>query len=135
MKKIMKYIDKPLLIVTVLLFAVGLIMVFSASNVTAYMAHTVSPYHYFVKQGIFLIAGIIMALVIICFSEKAYGKLSKILLIGVILALAGLPFFGIEVNQAKSWYDLKFMTLQPSEFAKVITIVWMATFYEKKKKT
>lgn len=134
MKKIMKYIDKPLLVVTVLLFAVGLIMVFSASNVTAYMAHTVSPYHYFIKQGIFLFAGLFMALVIICFSEKAYGKLSKPLLIGVIIALAGLPFFGIEVNQAKSWYDLKFMTLQPSEFAKVITIVWMATFYEQKKK-
>lgn len=134
MKKIMKYIDKPLLVATVLLFAVGLIMVFSASNVTAYMAHTVSPYHYFIKQGIFLFAGLIMAIVIVCFSEKAYGKLSKVLLIAFIIALAGLPFFGTEVNQAKSWYDLKFMSLQPSEFIKVITIVWMATFYEKKKK-
>lgn len=134
MKKIMKYIDKPLLIVTVLLFALGLIMVFSASNVTAYMAHVVSPYHYFIKQGIFLIGGTIMALIIICFSEKSYGKLSKVLLLGVILALIGLPFFGKEVNQAKSWYDLKFMTLQPSEFAKVIMIVWMATFYENNKK-
>ncbi len=134
MKKIMKYIDKPLLIVTVLLFAIGLIMVFSASNVTAYMAHVVSPYYYFIKQGIFLIGGIIIAFIIIRFSEKAYGKLSKALLLFIIIALVGLPFFGVEINNAKSWYDLKFMSFQPSEFAKVITIVWMATYYEKNKK-
>ena len=43
MKKVIKYIDKPLFVVTVLLFIFGLIMVFSASNVTAYMTHAVSP--------------------------------------------------------------------------------------------
>ena len=42
--------DKPLLIVTMILFVLGLIMVFSASNVTAYMSHAVSPYNYFIKQ-------------------------------------------------------------------------------------
>ena len=55
MKKIMKYIDKPLLFVTIILFVLGLIMVFSASNVTAYMSHSVSPYNYFIKQTIFLL--------------------------------------------------------------------------------
>ena len=53
MKKIIKYVDKPLLIVSVLLFIIGLIMVFSASNVTAYMSHEVSPYNYFIKQAFF----------------------------------------------------------------------------------
>ena len=52
MRKIMKYIDKPLLIITIILFIFGLIMVFSASNVTAYMSHAVSPYNYFIKQSI-----------------------------------------------------------------------------------
>ena len=53
-KKIFKYLDKPLLVTTVLLFIIGLIMVFSASNVTAYMSHEVSPYNYFIKQAVFL---------------------------------------------------------------------------------
>ena len=39
MGKKFKYLDMPLLIVTVLLFIFGLVMVFSASNVTAYMSH------------------------------------------------------------------------------------------------
>jgi len=54
MRKIIKYIDKPLLLVTMVLFIFGLIMVFSASNVTAYMTYAVSPYNYFIKQAIFL---------------------------------------------------------------------------------
>ena len=59
MKKIIKYIDKPLFLVTVILFIIGLIMVFSASNVTAYMTYAVSPYNYFFKQGAFLLAGLV----------------------------------------------------------------------------
>ena len=62
MKKVIKYIDKPLLFVTVVLFIFGLIMVFSASNVTAYMTHAVSPYNYFIKQGIFLVIGFLLFL-------------------------------------------------------------------------
>ena len=57
MKKIIKYMDKPLFLITVLLFIMGLIMIFSASNVTAYMSHAVSPYNYFLKQGVILIIG------------------------------------------------------------------------------
>ena len=65
--------DKPLLLVTMILFILGLIMVFSASNVTAYMSHDVSPYNYFIKQSVFLIAGIIMFFVMIRFHTKTYG--------------------------------------------------------------
>ena len=65
MKKIIKHLDKPLLIVSILLFALGLVMVFSASNVTAYMSHVVSPYYYFFKQLIFLLGGLIVAAIMI----------------------------------------------------------------------
>lgn len=131
MKKIVKYIDKPLLIVTTLLFTLGLIMVFSASNVTAYMSHAVSPYIYFIKQAIFLFGGLIIAIIMICFPLKTYSKFSVALTIMGIIALALLPTFGIEVNNAKSWYDLKVFNLQPSEFVKVISIVWISSYYDR----
>lgn len=134
MKKIVKYLDKPLLIVSVLLFALGLIMVFSASNVTAYMSHAVSPYNYFIKQGIFLLGGLAIALVMICFPLKTYSNSSKLLMLISMVALALLPVLGVEVNNAKSWYDLKVISLQPSEFMKVITIVWIASYYDKNSK-
>ena len=133
MKKVIRYIDKPLFIVTILLFIVGLIMVFSSSNVTAYMTHAVSPYNYFIKQGIFLIVGFIFAFIMINFNTKAYGAFSSLLLVVIGVSLLLLLFIGKAKNQAISWYDFKFFSFQPSEFAKVISIVWMASYYERHK--
>ena len=134
MRKIIKYLDKPLLIISFLLFIIGLVMVFSASNVTAYMSHAVSPYNYFIKQGIFLIAGLIFSIIMINFTTKAYGMFSWGLLIITTISLIFLPIIGNAQNQAISWYDLGFISIQPSEFIKVITIVWLASFYEKNSK-
>lgn len=129
-KKVFKYLDKPLLIVTVILFIVGLIMVFSSSNVTAYMSHAVSPYNYFIKQLIFLIAGVCLFLVMIKFNTKVYGMFSWILLIAISASLVLLLIYGKATNNAISWFDLGPVSIQPSEFIKVIYIIWMARFYE-----
>ena len=134
MRKIFKYIDKPLLIVTLILFILGLIMVFSASNVTAYMSHAVSPYNYFMKQSIFLIAGLILFFIMITFNTKTYGALSWILMLIGIASLIILLAIGTAKNRAISWFDLGFISIQPSEFIKVITIVFLADYYEKNKK-
>ena len=81
MRRDFKYIDKPLLIISILLFIFGLIMVFSASNVIAYMSHHVSAYYYFIRQAIFLLAGFFMFLVISRVSTESYGPISWFLLI------------------------------------------------------
>ena len=130
MKKIIKYIDKPLFITTVLLFIMGLIMVFSASNVTAYMSHAVSPYNYFFKQGIFLLIGFVMFLIMIKFNTKSYGIFSWGLLLISIASLVILLLIGTAKNRAISWFDLGFFSIQPSEFVKVITIVFLANYYD-----
>ncbi len=133
MKRVFKYLDKPLLIISIILFVVGLIMVFSSSNVTAYMTHAASPYNYFIKQGAFLLVGLIFSLIMIKFNTKLYGILSWTLFLGVGVSLFALLFIGKTKNQAISWYDLGLFSLQPSEFIKVISIIWMAEYYEKNK--
>lgn len=134
MKKIVKYTDKPLLLASVVLFIFGLIMVFSASNVTAYMTYAVSPYNYFVKQLIFLAVGLIISLVMIKFNTRSYGFFSWGLLIITTISLAVLLVIGSAKNQAVSWFDLGFVSIQPSEFIKVITIVFLAHYYDKNQK-
>lgn len=134
MKKIIKHIDKPLLLISVVLFIFGLIMVFSASNVTAYMTHAVSPYNYFVKQLIFLVVGLFSSFIIIKFNTRSYAFFSWGLLIITTISLAVLLAIGSAKNQAVSWFDLGFVSIQPSEFAKVITIVFLAYYYDKNQK-
>lgn len=134
MRKIIKYVDKPLLIVSVILFIFGLIMVFSASNVIAYMSHEVSASYYFIKQAAFLIAGAILTIIMLRFTTKSYGVLSWALLILFTISLVILLIFIAPKNKAQSWFDLGPISIQPSEFIKVIIIVWLAYFYEPKHK-
>ena len=134
MRKIIKYVDKPLLIVSVILFIFGLIMVFSASNVIAYMSHEVSASYYFIKQAAFLIAGAILTIIMLRFTTKSYGVLSWALLILFSISLVILLIFIAPKNKAQSWFDLGPISIQPSEFIKVIIIVWLAYFYELKHK-
>lgn len=134
MRRDFKYIDKPLLIISILLFIFGLIMVFSASNVIAYMSHHVSAYYYFIRQAIFLLAGFFMFLVISRVSTESYGPISWFLLIAFSISLVVLLIFIKPKNQAQSWFKIGPFTLQPSEFIKVITIVWLSCFYEKHQK-
>ena len=130
MIKKLKYLDKPLLIVTILLFIIGLIMIFSASNVTAYMSQAVSPYNYFFRQSVFLIVGLILFIFMIPFNTYVYGKASRPFLLFNIAALVALLIYGSAKNQAISWFDLGFISIQPSEFVKVVTIVFLADYYE-----
>ena len=128
--------DKTLLIVSSILLIVGLIMVFSASNVTGFMKYQTTPYHFFGRQLFFLIVGIIISVIMLRFNTKTYGYFSW----GIILALIGLLVavlvYGKIVNQAKSWINIaNGISIQPSEFVKVATIVWMAFYCTNKKRT
>ena len=133
MKKIFKYMDKPLLAVSIFLFVIGLIMIFSASNVTAFMTKAVSPYNFFIKQSIFLGIGVVISLIMLKFSTKTYGKLSYFMMLIGLASQALLPFLGVVRNKARSWYDLGMFNFQPSEFMKVVTIIWLAYYYDKNK--
>ena len=131
----LKKMDKTLLITSVFLLAIGLIMVFSASNVTSFMKYKTTPYYFFNRQLLFLVASVIASFIIIHFNTKTYGYLSW----GIVLALIGFLIFvlvyGKIVNQARSWINLFWgIRFQPSEFVKVATIVWMAFYCTNKKR-
>ena len=125
-----KRMDKWLLLFSLILFAIGLIMVFSASNIAAFMRYEASPYRFVFKQGIFLVVSFFFSLFVIKFNTKTYSIISWPLMIIFTGLLAFVLIYGKTTNQATSWIAIKGFTLQPSEFIKVISIVWMASFYE-----
>lgn len=133
MKKSLSKLDKPLLIAAVIFFIFGLIMIFSASSMESFMRHNYTPYHFFIRQSIFLIVGLILFFFVIFFPTKNYKKLAPFFLGIIIVALVGLFFFGHESNNALSWYKIGPFTIQPSEFAKIVTIIYLAVYYDKNK--
>ena len=133
MLKRFKKIDKPLLIITIILIAIGLVMIFSASNVAAFRSSGDS-YRYLKRQLMVLAVCAVATIVILKFKTSSYKALSWAAVIGIGLALAGLFVLGTVRNDTLGWYDLGPFLFQPSEFAKVILIVWMASYYDTKKK-
>ena len=133
MKKLLSKMDRPLLIVTIIFFLFGLIMILSASSMESFMRYNYSPYHYFFRQHIFLIMGMMLFIFVLIFPTKNYKKLSGLILGIVILALIGLIFYGYTANEAVSWYRVGPITIQPSEFAKIAIILYLANYYDKNK--
>lgn len=129
----LKKMDKPLIIVSVVLFVFGLIMILSASSMESYMRYAKSPYYYFFKQAIFLVGGVFIFFFTILIPTKVYRKLSWPLVIVVITALAGLTISGYVANNAASWYEIGPIKIQPSEIAKIVLIIFLSCYFDKYK--
>lgn len=65
---------------------------------------------------------------------KTYGVLSWLLLLIGIGSLVLLLIVGKAKNKAVSWFDLGFVSVQPSEFIKIIIIIWLGYYFEIKNK-
>jgi len=127
---LLKKMDKILLITSIILFVFGLVMIFSSSNVASYMKFNRAPYAFFLRQLIFLGMSLFLAFIIIRFHTKTYSYISWFAIIVVIILLIVVLIYGSLVNQARSWIEIiSGVTIQPSEFAKIITIVWFASNY------
>ena len=122
-----KKMDKILLFTSIILLIIGLIMVFSASNVASFMKYKTTPYHFFNRQLFFLIVSLILSLIVIRFNTKTYGYISWLIIIGMIPLLIAVLLSGKMVNQARSWINILGIQFQPSEFAKVAAIVWVSS--------
>ncbi len=121
--------DHVLLLVTLLLLALGLIMVFSASFVVA-VESTGDPYHYLRRQAMWVGLGLLAMFALSRIHYKIYKRFSIIILI-LNFALLGLVFssFGSELGtEARRWLVFGPVILQPSEFSKLAFVIFTAAY-------
>jgi cell division protein FtsW len=109
------------------LVAIGLVMIYSASSAVAYSDH-LDPAYYFKRQLIWLVVGGAIAFGAYRMDYHILKKAAPYLLLASILGVAVvlIPHVGIVVNGARRWIGASFFTLQPSEFAKLGLIVYLA---------
>lgn len=129
MKEAIKKLDKPLLIVTIILSIFGLVMIFSSSSISAVLQYKLTEYYFFEKQAIFIGVGLILSLVIICIPTNKYKGVSVLGVLAMLIILALLKTYGTVTNSARSWLDIGPVSIQPSEFAKTAIILFLACWY------
>lgn len=128
MVRIFNKMDKTLLLLTIFMFLFGLFMIFDASSMRSFLEYGINT-KYFTKQIIILIVSSICAIFIMSVPIKRYNKLIYIISIAIIFMLVALLVSGIATNNSKSWIYIGTFGIQPSEFAKVVIILFTAVYY------
>jgi rod shape determining protein RodA len=124
-----KRLDLPLLILTYLIAAVGVLIVFSASYGQQGAFHK--------KQIIWIAIGTAGLIGAICLDFHVYARFPRHLYFFnlVALAMVGLTHFQSSRNGAARWISIGGFQYQPSEFAKVILILTLAAYLVKNQAT
>lgn len=134
MKDKLRKIDIPLLIVSCILLVIGLVMIFSSSSIAAVLQYNSTEYYFFKKQLLIILLGAIAGFIVLFIPIKKYKFISVILMAIILLVLFALQTYGTVTNSAKSWFRFASMSIQPSEFAKTIIILFLAFAYGDRKK-
>ncbi len=115
-----------------ILIIIGTINICSASLITAYTDFE-NPYYFLIRHIISIVVGFIAFFLSSRFNYKRLSSMRwEIFLIFTTIVLLGLVLLvGITVNGSKRWLPLGFMQFQPSELAKIVTIVISASYLGK----
>ena len=131
-KKILNNLDYVLLFGVFLLIGIGIILIGSATH-----ANIDSPnrYYYVFRQAMFALVDIGIGYFLLRFDYRMLKDLAKPLYIFNIVMLLAVMFFGRTVLGAQRWIQLGPFSIQPSEFAKAIMIIALASYVDKRVKT
>jgi len=124
--------DKVLFITTILLVALSVVMVYSASAAVALDRYGRAS-RFLITQGMWAALGIAMLYVVMRIDYRFYREPVFIwtCLALVSLALVGL-FFRPPVNGARRWLGVGGIGVQPSELAKLAAIFFIAAHLERR---
>ena len=129
-------VDQALVWVVLALLLWGMVMVYSASIAMpdnprfSRYSHT----HFLTRHVISMGVGCIMALLVFQVRMETWEKVARPLFVVslILLALVLIPFIGKGVNGARRWISFGVMNFQPSELAKLATIIYAADYMVRK---
>jgi cell division protein FtsW len=119
-----------------LLLALGLVMVYSASIAMAEASsHTgYRAWYFLARHALFLAVGLVAAFFAFQVPVKVWQRGAIWLFIGgaVLLALVLVPGIGKSVNGSRRWLSLVVINIQPSEFMKLAVVLYAASYAVRK---
>ena len=124
--------DKLLFIATLVLVCASLVMVYSASAVIA-LEKQQHPSFFLFKQATFALLGLVLMPVLM---RVDYRNYRQPIVLWTALGLVGLALvavlFGPRINGARRWFGIAGVGVQPSEFAKLAVIFFVAAILERR---
>ena len=128
--------DRSLAWAALLLVALGLVMVYSASIATAEASRYSgqNPAYFLIRHAAFLALSLAAATMVFLVPVRWWQKGAPWIFAAsfVLLVLVLIPGIGREVNGARRWLNLMVATVQPSEIMKLATVLYAADYTVRK---
>jgi cell division protein FtsW len=128
--------DQMLLWVTLIMLAIGLVMVYSASIAMAEANKTTGHQstYFLIRQAIYVAVGLGAAIVTFQVPVSWWQKMAPYLFMAglAMLVLVLIPGVGKNVNGSQRWLSLVVINLQPSEFVKLFAAMYVADYAVRK---
>ncbi|MCK5818399.1 MAG: putative lipid II flippase FtsW [Psychromonas sp.] len=123
--------DQLLVIIVACLFCIGFIMV-ASSSITESIDLTGDPFHFISRHAIYVVLSIFMIGVVVSIpSEQWYNHQNLILFLSFLMLFLVL-IVGTEINGSHRWIGFGPLTLQPSEFAKLSVVLFIASYLQRR---
>ena len=126
-RRFLKTFDWPLLILLLIVSGLALMNLYSASYPPSPWG--IPPY---IKQCYLFLMGMMGILCILCFDYKDLHFWNYPFYIFIIILLLLVLVVGNSAGGAQRWINLGFFKLQPSELAKLMLVVTLASYYSRK---
>lgn len=120
-------LDGALLTAALVLLAVGLVMVASAS-VSIAERQTGDPFYYLWRQSAFVTVGLLVGFAVLNVRLVYWERLGPWMLLLGLSLLAVVLILGREINGSVRWLSLGSVNFQPSEIVKLFVVVYLAGY-------
>ncbi|HQJ15760.1 MAG TPA: putative lipid II flippase FtsW [Candidatus Omnitrophota bacterium] len=118
---------------SMMLICIGIVMIYSASGI--YALNQYRDGFFFLKRHLlFIFIGLLATFSVMAFDYRKLKKYARpaLWVAFLLLVLVLVPHIGREVSGARRWFRIKFVSFQPSSYACIALIVYVADFIDRK---
>ena len=129
----LRQIRRSIFTITLMLLAIGAIMVYSASAI--YASEVMGSSFYFLRRHlIYMAVGLLLSMFVMKLDLKRIQDLARpVLAVSIVsLALVLIPSIGSEAGGARRWFKIYNISFQPAEFVKLSMLVYISDYLARK---
>ena len=126
-RRMLRNLDWVLLVVTLLLIGLGMVSIFSATRTNTDLTDG-DPGYFVKRQMLWALIGLLAMGFLIYIDYQYLGRAWRSLYAINLLLLLAVLQFGHSTGGAMRWIGIGSFRLQPSEFAKLVLIITLATY-------
>lgn len=120
-------------LVVAVLVALGLVVLSSASEVRGIRMYN-NAYHFITRQSVYLLIALVVCVVVACLDYRIWRDAPVITWLfygAIIILLVSVFFLGRKINGSYRWISLGPVNMQPSEFAKLATVIVLSMWLDR----